>query len=458
MKFSFKHILTVATFTLIGFSASAQSLNSLYFLDNPQSHYLNPALTTDKGWVTLPLSGTMSINSDLGLGSFLYPYGDNQMRTFLHPEISNKEAMSKFRNMNTVFEFESAANILTVGFNAWGGTNSIGINSHINMGMYVPKDVFSILKEGQDADGDTEFKIDNLGAQAQLYTDIALGHARDINDKLTIGAKMKFILGFGYANASVDNMRIHMTDNEWTINHNTNIITSQAIDISTNEDGQIDECNFNAKLGGFGLGFDLGATYKILDNLKVSLAVTDLGFISWNNASIIKNRNESFSYTGFDNLGAEDSEGLEETFEEIGDELGEIFKFDRDKKATSKTTSLYSTLRAGVEYGVLNNKITFGLLSTTKFGLPKTYAEGMLSVNFKPNKTFTAAINGSVSNVRSSIGAVITLGHFFIGADYLLAKYSKQFIPVNATKFNFGCGVCFRFGKSRKETTPEQNK
>ena len=450
MKFSIKHILSTVALSLIGLVANSQAPNSLYFLNNPQSHYLNPALTTDKGWVTLPLGGYFTINSDLGLGSFMTPYGDDKMRLFTHPEISVKDAMSKFKDINSL-EFETATNLLTVGFNAWGGTNSIGLSMKMHGGFYIPKDIFRFLKEGQEADGDTEYKLDKFGGRMQAYSEIALGHARDINKKLTIGAKVKLILGLAYANANIDNMRIHMTDKEWNIEHNTSIVTSQALDIRTNNDGEIDDVEFKAKVGGFGLGLDLGATYKIMDNLNVSLAITDIGFINWDNASVICNRGKSFSYKGFDNIAAEDSQDFEDAAEEIGDDLKELIKFDRDQSATSKTTSLYTTFRAGAEYGVLKNKITFGLLVSSRVGAPKNYTEGMLTVNFKPVKSFGAAINGSVSNVRSSVGATITLGNFFIGADYILTKFSKQFIPVDASKFSFASGVSFRFGSSRKK-------
>ena len=52
------------------------------------------------------------------------------------------------------------------------------------------------------------------------------------------------------------------------------------------EDGQdyISDFDFDSgKLGiaGYGFGIDLGASYKIMDNLTVSASVLDLGFISW---------------------------------------------------------------------------------------------------------------------------------------------------------------------------------
>ena len=34
-------------------------------------------------------------------------------------------------------------------------------------------------------------------------------------------------------------------------------------------------------LSGFGMGVDLGATYQLTENIMLSAAVLDLGFISW---------------------------------------------------------------------------------------------------------------------------------------------------------------------------------
>ena len=40
-------------------------------------------------------------------------------------------------------------------------------------------------------------------------------------------------------------------------------------------------------------------------------------------------------------------------------------------------------MRIGAEYSILDNHISFGLLSTTRFGGHRTYAEGMAAVNFR---------------------------------------------------------------------------
>lgn len=445
MIFSLKHILPLAISAISALAVSAQSLNSLYFLDgNPQRHVMNPALTTDStGWVTTPLTFSVNMNSNLGLEAFLRPAGNGNMVTFLHPSISTEDALSKFDDKNT-FETDIEWNLLTVGFRAWGGMNSVGLSVKSHSGLYLPKDLFTFMKAGQVSDI-TEYNIEDASVRTQNYIDLSFGHARSINKKLRVGVKVKFLIGAGYANANIDNMRIYMSNNKWMIEQHSTFTSSKSLQMKTKQNGEIDDFDYSFALDGFGLGLDLGAQYKIKDNINVSLAITDLGFINYSNASIHKNINDSFEYTGFDNIADEDSQKFEDAAEDVGDRLEELIRYEQDGSTTSKTSSLYTTFRAGVEYGVLKNKITFGLLGTARIGTPKTYTEGMLSVNFKPGKFFSAAVNGSIANTHSSLGGVICLGNFFIGADYILAKYSKQMIPVDAAKFKFALGTSIKF-------------
>lgn len=447
----FRKYILVAAALLVTTAASSQTLNSLYFLEgNNQRHRLNPAFTSERGFVTFPLLGNLNptLNSNIGLGTVLYPQGD-EMVTFMHPSISNAEAMAKFKSMN-VLEFDLNLDILTVGFNAWGGSNTIGLSLRSQSGFYLPKGIFQFLKEGQTA-SEQEYNIDDLGAQSQNYVELALGHSHKITDKLSVGAKVKVLVGALYAKASAENMRIYMSDNEWRITERSRLITSKGINYEFDEDGYLSDFDFsNFGVAGYGLGFDLGAVYRINEAATVSLAITDIGFISWKDCSVARNNNEEFVYNGFDNIGAEDNPDGSNDFEDAADELGDsaegLINFKDDGKQ-GHTSSLYTTIRAAGEYGLLRNKISFGALFTMRVGTPCVYTEGMITANFRPTGWFNAAINGSFSNVRSSMGAVLNFHpravNFFIGTDYIIAKFSKQVIPVNAAKFNFAMGLSF---------------
>ena len=86
-------------------------------------------------------------------------------------------------------------------------------------------------------------------------------------------------------------------------------------------------------------------------------------------------------------------------------------------------------MRIGAEYSILDNHISFGLLSTTRFGGHRTYAEGMAAVNFRPLSALHITLNGSVSNMGSSVGAILNVCapgfNLFFGTDYFATKYSK---------------------------------
>ena len=449
-----KKYILVTVVMAIAPIASAQTLHSLYFLEgNNQRNTLNPAFTSERGFVTFPALGNLSIsaNSNIGLGTFMTPRG-NEMVTFMHESISNEDALSKFKK-NNIIEANVDLNIITVGFNAWNGTNTIGLSVRSRTGAYLPKTLFSFLKEGQNMSGVTEYDFSDVAAKTMNYVELALGHARKINDKLSVGAKLKILVGGAYAEAHADDVKITMSGDRWMISQKSSLVGSKGLNFVTDNTGEITKVDFdNFGVAGYGGALDLGAVYKINPETTVSLAVTDIGFISWNDCSTATNKNSTFEFKGFDNIAEDDnpdgSNSFDDAADEVLDNLKGLVKYHDDGKK-GKTTSLYTAVRAAGEYALLNNRISFGLLASMRFGAPKVWSEAMLTANFRPSRWFNAAINGSVSNVRSSVGAVINFHpkamNFFIGGDYLLAKFGKQFIPVNAAKLNIGLGLSFNF-------------
>ncbi len=459
MKQNIKYIISTCAALALTFGLSAQSLNSSYFMEKmTKRNQLNPALKTPNGYVSFPMLGNfyLGVNSNLGLGTFLYPR-DNELVTFLHESVPADEFLGKLTPNNTV-ELDLGMDIISFGFWAWGGQNTFNLALKSQTGVYMPKEIFQFLKTGQKASGITRYDMSNITVSTDNYVELALGHARDINDKLGIGAKVKVLVGAAHAEARIDRMDITMSQDEWLIKQSGHIQASSLLQFKTDpETGEITgyEMGNNFGIGGFGLGFDLGATYELIDNLTLSAALTDIGFMNWGELSRGEtDPNREFRYTGFDNIGAEDDENGENPFDnkvdELQNDLEALTKFYKSE-SQSVSKSLRTTMRIGAEYSILNDKISFGLLSTTRFGGYRTYAEGMAAVNFRPLSALHITLNGSVSNMGSSVGAILNICapgfNVFFGTDYFATKYSTQFIPINHARANFSFGVNFTFGK-----------
>lgn len=463
MKHAIKHIASIALAVVLSAGVSAQTtLNSSYFMEKmTKRNQLNPALKTPNNYVSMPSLGNfyLGINSNLGLGTFLYPR-DNKLVTFLHESVPADEFLNKLTPNNTI-ELDLGIDLISFGFWAWGGQNTFNLALKSNTGAYLPREIFEFLKTGQEATGVTRYDMSNITATTSNYLELALGHARDITDKLSAGAKIKVLIGAAHAEARIDRMDISMSQNEWTIKQAGHLQATSLLELTTDpETGEVTDYKVgnNFGLAGFGLGFDLGATYKLIDNLTLSAALTDIGFMRWNNLTRAEtDPDKGFIYTGFDNIGAEDDENGDNPFDQKADQLGDDLKaltkfYQSDTRSVSN--SLRTTLRVGAEYAVLDNAISFGLLSTTRFVGYRTYAEGMAAINFRPLSALHLTVNGSVSNMGSSVGAILNICapgfNFFLGTDYFATQYSKQFIPINHARANFSFGFNITFGKKHE--------
>ncbi len=463
MKHAIKHIASIALAVVLSAGVSAQTtLNSSYFMEKmTKRNQLNPALKTENNYVSIPSIGNLylGINSNLGLGTFLYPR-DNKLVTFLHESVPADEFLNKLTPNNTI-ELDLGIDLISFGFWAWGGQNTFNLALKSNTGAYLPREIFEFLKTGQEATGVTRYDMSNITATTSNYLELALGHARDITDKLSAGAKIKVLIGAAHAEARIDRMDISMSQNEWTIKQAGHLQATSLLELTTDpETGEVTGYDFGNHFGvaGFGLGFDLGATYEIIDNLTLSAALTDIGFMRWNNLTRAEtDPDKGFIYTGFDNIGAEDDENGDNPFDQKADQLGDDLKaltkfYQSDTRSVAN--SLRTTLRVGAEYAVLDNAISFGLLSTTRFVGYRTYAEGMAAINFRPLSALHLTVNGSVSNMGSSVGAILNICapgfNFFVGTDYFATQYSKQFIPINHARANLSFGFNITFGKKHE--------
>jgi hypothetical protein len=72
---------------------------------------------------------------------------NGQTTTFLNPKVDVNEFMANIEDKNSLGA-NIRLDILSAGFKAFGGYNTIGINARVNTGTSIPRALFSLAKEG----------------------------------------------------------------------------------------------------------------------------------------------------------------------------------------------------------------------------------------------------------------------------------------------------------------------
>lgn len=191
-----KYIICIIIAITAGLNAkvSAQGLNSGYFTDGYTfAHQLNPAFDNDHNYFSIPVLGNINIGTrgNVGLGSFLFPYKNGQLTTFMNSSVSAEEFLGGLKDNNRIGASVNLS-FLSAGFKAWGGFNTIDIGLRSNTYANLPYELFEFMKLGQQGASST-YDLQDLGINSSNYIEIALGHSRNIGDKLRVGAKVKFL-------------------------------------------------------------------------------------------------------------------------------------------------------------------------------------------------------------------------------------------------------------------------
>lgn len=478
-----KYILAVCAMTVVA-GVSAQGLRSAYFLDGyTYGHEMNPAFMGERNYVAMPVLGQLNVGmqGNVGLSNFLYKYNDPMSKygltTFLHPSVSSTEFLNGLHDRNTM-NVNVSTPILSFGFHKWGGFNTFSVNARVSGNVNLPYAFFDFVKTGQLGGQKTEYDFKDLTVRANAYAEVALGHSRAVNDKLTVGGKFKLLVGVGNLNAYIEEAHLTMSEDVWSVNlkgegdlalagtefetkatrpsvDNTQIRDRRVVD-------GIDADDFSP-IGGMGVGIDLGATYKMddfVEGLTLSAAVLDLGFISWKHSLNAYNDGLiSFDFQGFDNIQVKDdglgtSKDLDDQLDDFGDDFMDMAQF-YDGGTGRRVTALNATLNVGAQYVFpFYKRLTFGFLSSTHFNKPFTWTEGRFYANVSPLRWFEASVNYGISTYGSSFGWVLNFHprgcNVFVGSDHMLTKVTPQFVPVNNLNANVVFGLNFTFGKAHR--------
>ncbi len=461
-KMKQKKLILVATFMLSVVAATAQSLNSAYFTDGYKfRHTMNPAFGNDQSYVSIPALGNINVRTQ---GNFGYdaiiknnpnPYGNKTMTTFLNPYIDAATALDGFASGNNRVVGNVGVTLLSAGFKAWGGYNTIEINAKASFGASLPYELFEFAKNT----GNKDYNIGDINAGAIAYAEIAFGHSRQLTEQLRAGAKLKVLLGIGRADVKMENVQAQLNDaNQWLVSANATADVSmkgftykQKSKEYKQKPGSYQFVNdldvSGSGIGGFGLAVDLGASYKLNDDWSFSAALLDLGFISWSNDMQARNKGNQFVFDGFHDVDVAHHGGMKKASDGYADQLADFAHLQDQGDQGGRTTGIGASLNLGAEYTLpMYRQLSLGLLSSTRIQGAYSWTEARLSANWEPLKWLDGGMSLGVGSFGASAGWLINIHpkgyNFFIGMDHILGKQSKEFIPLSSkASVNLGMNI-----------------
>lgn len=460
MKTISKYIVASALATVMTAPAVAQNTNSGYFLDDYTYRYqMNPALGNDKNFVSMPALGDLNLamRGNLHLSSVLFNR-DGRTVLFTNPLVSVEEALKGIHDRNHLGT-NIKLNVLSGGFKAFGGYNTVSINAVANVNAVIPGTFFELAKQGLS---NRTYDITDLRASALGYAEIALGHSRDITPVpgLRVGMNLKFLVGIASMEAYFNNAHLTLGHDSWEAVTNADVYVNVGgfqYETKINEDTHrkyVSGANLDGdgSIGpnGFGLAFDLGAEYQWRD-FKFSAAVLDLGFINFSDTK--------FATTGGDrtvntnayifNADSDAANSFSNEWKRLRSNLDELYQLSDMGNMGGRTRTLGATLNVGVDYTFpLYRKLHFGLLSSTRLAGQYGWTEMRLSANVHPVKCFSADANVAVGTYGAAFGWMLNLHttgfNLFLGMDHTLGSVAKQFVPLNSNaSVNFGINFPF---------------
>ena len=457
MKYINKY-MALGLLSMCSLHAMAQQLNSAYFTNDYKfRHTMNPAFGNEQNYVSMPGFGNVNVST---MGNFGYEdvIFDNPMfpstskdrlTTFMNPYISTADALKGFNSGDNKILGDVSITVLSAGFKGFGGYNTIELNARTSFGMSMPYELFEFAKNT----GNRTYNIGNISANGQAFAELAFGHSRQINEKLRVGAKVKLLFGAGRGDVNIDNVKADLAaDDKWTVSgHAKSEVSVKGFTYKTEEKEYKEEGRGTyqyvndvdvdgAGLGGFGLAFDLGGVYKINNDFTVSAALLDLGFIKWSNNMVAVNGGEEFVFNGFHDVAVNEDRGgstLSMQGDKYADQLADFANLQDKGDEGGRTTGIGATLNLGCEYTLpVYRKITFGVLSSTRFRGDYSWTEARVSANWTPLKWIDGGVNMAFGSYRNSFGWVVNFHpkgyNFYVGMDHTLGKVSKEFIPLNS--------------------------
>ena len=459
-----KRIIAIYTVLLLGLASLWATPNTLYFMEYlPYQSMMNPALQPRcTSYVELPAISTISLSGGTGglsLNDFLY-VKDGQLVTCLHPEFGNKESVYSKIMKSGGIDAEFDLSLLGFGFKVKErGYLTINASVRANASVGLPSEIITLGMYGTpDTINVNSYKVD-VPIAINAFLDLSGGYSHKINDQWTVGGRLHLLYGLLNARLKSDDLSLNLSQQEWVLSGNIRgNLSVPGIGLATDESGKVSGIKTSTGINdffksldcSFGASVDLGAFYKPIPELKISLSIKDLGFIVWKTNATQVEGSINYKYQGLEYNAKDQTISTENIVPEASFYA----------KNSSYTTLMNGKIYAGVEYSFLKNMMSVGVVSKTSYNYNHWDEEVTLAYNLRPCSWFGLSASYSfVSGGFSTLGLGLNLRlppfSFYVVSDYTPLHYSADGIPYKTSAFNVQAGLVLTFGCKKKKPVEE---
>lgn len=321
----------------------------------------------------------------------------------------------------------------------------------------ISDDLFQFAASGNTAFVGYDNPVDvKVGLNALCFQEFALGYQIKATSQLSVGGRVKLLLGVGEAKTEACNVKI-ITDEDYSLCIEEDLalrLTSpMPFQIKDNKI-EFENSRFNVAdlFHSPGVGIDLAAEYRFDDHFGLLAAVNDLGFIQWKKTGVMLNGqivdNGQFYDDGtflFQGINVSELQKIlsdNEYRNKYFNDMKDYFDFETENSG-DYTTMLHTNILLRGTYA-LNDKHRF----IAQF---QGYCSGLgvrpamtLAYNATLNKTFDlcasySMMKRSFDNLGLGFTCNLKFFHIYAATNNIIGCFK----PLNTSGMNFQLGIVF---------------
>lgn len=438
---------------------SAQQNFSLYHMESlPQRSSLNPALLPDCKWF-IGFPGFNSVGMQATNSGFNLNAINNAIVVNPNGNLLDLNAMLDVFSRQNYLSIKADQTWAHFGFRAKKHFFSANVTDKAGFKFGYPKDLFRFIIDGNGGSNLGETFDFRFSADAYHYREFGLSYAYRLSDKITLGARIKYLKGITRAELKEASLKVRTRPEDYAFEVSSNVELNVASSLGQliTADGSasvMDGAGLYRGIKNKGWGIDLGAEYAVSDRLSLSAGLIDLGSINWvqNTASLVSaNPDATIVYDGFNISSADTVFDPEQYFDKLADSLNGLFGLDTLRRSFS--SSLSAELMLGASYALRKNLKLNALFYGDVYN--KRLMGGLtLGLFWRPVKMFSLNINNTFyGRAWLNPGICMAFNAGAVQTYFASENFLAPFAPGSARGAAFRAGINLTFGRAKSRGT-----